>query len=398
MKKIFIIYLKELKDTLRDRRTIIMMLIVPLVFIPLLITITSKISISQHKKAAEKTLQISVISNGNATEFVKLLKEQSDMKVKELKDIEKVKESIKNEKTDFGIVFEQNFDNNLKNRVMNNVQLHYRFSSEMRILKNRIVKLLDTYKSNIVEKRLNGIGKDSSFITPFNISENDLASQKERIGKTIGGFLPYLFIIFSFLGAFYPAIDLAAGEKERGTIETLLVSPANRLQIVLGKFLVVMQASLMSAVVGFIGMYIAVQQLNDVSGKLMNILLKILEFKSIALVLSLLIPISIFFAAILLSLSIYAKSFKEAQSIITPLNFMVIAPAAIGMMPGIKLTTLTAMIPILNISLASKEVLAGTIKTGLLIETYLSLFILAGITLYFCTQWFKREDVIFRGV
>jgi sodium transport system permease protein len=375
-----------------------MMLVVPLVFIPLLITVTSKISISQHKKATERVLKISIVSNGNASDFVKLLKEQSDLKVNEAKDIEVVKESIRKSKTDFGIVFDDNFDKNLRERRVNNIQLHYRFSSEMKILKNRIVKILDSYKSKIIENRLSDIGKDISFITPFNISENDLASQKERIGKTIGGFLPYLFIIFSFLGAFYPAIDLAAGEKERGTIETLLVSPANRLQIVLGKFLVVMQASLMSAVVGFIGMYIAVQQLNDVSGKLMNILLKILEFKSIALVLSLLIPISIFFAAILLSLSIYAKSFKEAQSIMTPLNFMVIAPAAIGMMPGIKLTAITAMIPILNISLASKEVLAGTIKTGLLVETYLSLFVLAGITLYFCTQWFKREDVIFRGV
>jgi sodium transport system permease protein len=159
-----------------------------------------------------------------------------------------------------------------------------------------------------------------------------------------------------------------------------------------------MQASLMSAMVGFIGVYIAALQMNDSAGQLMNILLKILEFKSIALVLSLLFPLSIFFAAVLLSLSIYAKSFKEAQSIMTPLNFMVIIPAAIGMMPGIKLTAMTAMIPILNISLASKEILAGTIKIEFLAVTYISLFILAGISLYFCTQWFKREDVVFRGV
>ena len=104
----------------------------------------------------------------------------------------------------------------------------------------------------------------------------------------------------------------------------------------------------------------------------------------------------IFFAAILLTLSIYAKSFKEAQSIITPLNFMVIIPAFIGLMPGIKLNSVTALIPVLNVSLASKEILAGTISTGLLLETYLSLFVLAGISLYFCAQWFKREDIIFR--
>ncbi len=398
MKRILTIYLKELKDTLRDRRTLIMMVVIPLVLIPLIMTVTAKIAVSQNKKAKNKILQVCIISNGNAADFVKLIKSENDIKINDAKNLEEIKDLIRKRKLDFGIVITKDFDNNLKNKTINDISIYYRFSTEMDILKRRIMKVLDTYKSDIITKRLKSINMDNSFITPFNITEKDLASQKERIGKAIGGFLPYLFVIFSFMGAFYPAIDLAAGEKERGTIETLLVSPSTRLQIVLGKFLVVMQASLISAIIGFIGVYIAVLQMNDAAGQLMNILLKILEFKSIALVLSLLFPLSIFFAAILLSLSIYAKSFKEAQSIMTPLNFMVIIPAAIGMMPGIKLTTMTALIPILNISLASKEILAGTIKIGLLAETYISLFVLAGISLYFCTQWFKREDVVFRGL
>ena len=82
----------------------------------------------------------------------------------------------------------------------------------------------------------------------------------------------------------------------------------------------------------------------------------------------------------------------------TPLNIMVFIPVFIGMIPGIKLNVTTALIPILNVSLATREIISGTIKGGLLAEVYLSMLVLAFISLYFCSQWFKREDVIFRGI
>lgn len=126
-------------------------------------------------------------------------------------------------------------------------------------------------------------------------------------------------------------------------------------------------------------------------------IIKLIEVNSIVLMLSMLIPLCVFFAALLLSASVFARSFKEAQSIMAPLNFIVIIPVFIGIFPGIKLSPTTALIPILNVSLASKEIIAGTIKTGLLIEVYLVLIALAVLGLKFCAVWFKREDVIFRG-
>jgi len=99
----------------------------------------------------------------------------------------------------------------------------------------------------------------------------------------------------------------------------------------------------------------------------------------------------------ILSLSIYAKSFKEAQSIVAPLNIVIIFPAMIGTMPGMELNTMTALIPVLNVSLAAKDLVAGIINPFLMMEVYVSLFALAGLSLWFCVKWFSREETIFRN-
>jgi sodium transport system permease protein len=130
----------------------------------------------------------------------------------------------------------------------------------------------------------------------------------------------------------------------------------------------------------------------------MNAVMAILDVQTVLLVLSLLLPLTVFFAAFLLSMSVFAKSYKEAQSMISPLMIVVILPVMIGLFPGIELDPVTALIPVLNVSLATKEIIAGTIKTGLLLEVYASLLVLAGVSLFGCARWFEREETIFRGV
>ena len=162
--------------------------------------------------------------------------------------------------------------------------------------------------------------------------------------------------------------------------------------------MVITAAGLISAGLAIVGLYFAIKQAVNLPKGLLGGLLKIIELKSILLILSLLVPLCVFFAAILLSISIFANSFKEAQSIMTPMNFIVIVPVIIVILPGIKLNAVTALVPILNVSLATKDIIAGSIKTGLLIEVFASLFTIAGLSLYFCSKWFKREEVIFRGI
>ncbi|MFW5707063.1 MAG: ABC transporter permease, partial [Bacteroidota bacterium] len=104
----------------------------------------------------------------------------------------------------------------------------------------------------------------------------------------------------------------------------------------------------------------------------------------------------IFFAGLLIPLTIYAKTFKEAQSIVTPLTFIVIIPAALGLIPGIEYNLVTALIPIVNITLATKEIIAGTIHIPYYLVTVGSLIGLAALSVVFCANWFGKETNILR--
>ena len=199
------------------------------------------------------------------------------------------------------------------------------------------------------------------------------------------------------MGAMYPALDLGAGEKERGTIETLLTSPAGRMEILLGKLGVISLSGFLSAISGIIGLFVGLQFMTELPLEIITTMRSIIEVKTIALILSLIVPVSIFFSAILLSISFYAKSFKEAQSLVTPINILILFPALIGLIPGVELNWKTALIPIVNIALVTKEIIAETVSGVLLLEVYGSMIILAVVGLFFTRWWFNREEVIFRG-
>ena len=396
MNTIKIIFKKELIDTLRDRRTLITMVALPLLLIPLLFSISSKLMTKQMKKAQAEVLKIGLIANDNAEQFREMLVNSENVKIIENISIERARALIQKDSLAGAFSFDQDFDKELMELKAGKVHVYYKTKERQSITKMRLLELIKGFEKKLMSTRLKKLGFQQSIVNTVKLYEINIATPKERVGQIIGGFLPYLFILFCFLGCMYPAIDLGAGEKERGTLETLMTSPANRLHILIGKFGVVVLTGVMSAIISMIGMYVGIKQMTEIPPELLGAMLSILELHSIVLVLSLLVPLTIFFAGIELSLSIYAKSFKEAQSIISPLTLVVILPAFIGLLPGMVLNKTTALIPILNVSLASKDILSGTVNSVLLAEVYLSMFLLAGISLYFCSKWFAREETIFR--
>jgi sodium transport system permease protein len=398
MKKIFVIIKKELIDILRDRRSLMMMVVLPILLIYLIMNITITLSRSQTRKAEEKVLKVALITNGNASALRAKFLDRKDMEVSEDIAADRINDLIREKKLDFAIVIGQGFDQKVAEKESGEVDLIYKASRENKIAERRILALLKEYREELLSARLEELNLAHSFVEPLTINETDLSTQKEKLGEVIGGFLPYIFVIFCFMGAMYPAIDLAAGEKERATLETLLTSPASRMQIVLGKFLVVTFTGIISAAISMLALYFSIKGTPEIPKNTMETLFRIIEPKSVGLLASLLVPLCVFFAASLLSISIFARSYKEAQSLIMPLYFLVIIPVLIGLFPGISLNTTTAFIPVLNVSLATKEIISGTITTGLLLEVYASLLILAALSLVFCSWWFKREEVIFRGI
>lgn len=399
MKLLTIIFRKELRDMLRDRRTLFFMIVMPFLVIFLIFNLSMRLGMDMEKRAQEKELQVAVFAAGPLPEFINMLQVSKKVKINTTVNKKEIEQTVQNGRLDFAISFAEDFSETVDREGTNEVQIYYKAStSENEMALERIRKVMEKYKQQLLERRLQKKNMTAAFVEPIKIVEKDVSSIREKMGQRLGGMLPYFLVIFCFLGAMYPAIDLAAGEKERGTMETLLVSPASRLQIVVGKFLVVTASGIFTALSSVLWLYLVFRQSRMIPPGVLGVILKLIEWKSLLLLFSMIIPLCAFFAAILLSVSVFAKSYKEAQSIITPLNIMIIIPVLIGIFPGIKLNATTALIPILNISLATKEIIAGTISPLLMVEVFLVLFALAALGLIFCTRWFNREAVIFRGV
>ena len=392
-----IVFRKELKDQLRDRRTLMFMIVIPLLIFPVLFNVLFSVEKSSREKARAKHLEVALITHGNAARFAELASDLENLTVRTDVPEDSVRAWVEAESIDGAWVFAEDFDERLGENRAGKLTLYYRSSGDNLVIRNRLSDPIDEFEEEILEERYERLGLDDDIGVGIDGRRINTASMEERIGKQVGGFLPYLFILFCFMGTMYPAIDLGAGEKERGTLETLLTAPVNRFHILIGKLGVVTLSGLVSACVAIGGLYIGFRRAEEIPEEFFDLIVKILGWDTVAILVSLLIPLAIFFAGLLLSVSFSARSFKEAQSLITPLNIAVILPAAIGMMPGIEMSYVTAVIPVLNVSLATREIIAGTIQMSHLVSVYASLVVLAMAALYLASQWFRRESIIFRS-
>lgn len=182
-------------------------------------------------------------------------------------------------------------------------------------------------------------------------------------------------------------------------METLLCSPAARTDIVLGKFCMVLTGAVAALVFSLVSMGVTLLILRPlfVSGAARAAAaIPTVDPLGILGVLAMVAPVAVLFSAVEFTISLYAKSFKEAQSYLTPLIFAVIIPAGIGALPGIELSFRLALVPILNISLACREMLSGVWHWGYIAVIFGSTALYAAVALALAVRMFKREDVIFR--
>jgi sodium transport system permease protein len=396
------IYSKELRDLLRDRRTVISTIIVPTVIMPLImfgfISIASRIV----SKAREEIPRIMVVggedSPGIRAELVKSGKFKVETASPDWKTL------ISDKKVRAAVEIPAGFEKSLAAGSAPELTL-YKYEGEMK--SGLAVGDLDYFfkglRDRATAKLLADRGLPATIARPFDVKQVNVAAPEKVGGNLFGGIVPYFIIFLCLTGAMYPAMDLTAGEKERGTMETLLCSPAARTDIVLGKFLTVLTGSISAVVFSLISMGVTLVVLGPVlassaprmagSGMAMPSIAPL----GILGVLAMVLPVSVLFSAVVFTVSLFAKSFKEAQSYVTPLIFIVIIPAMMGMLPGVELNFRLAMVPILNISLVSKEMLSGVWHWGYIAMIFGSTALYAAVALATAVRMFKREDVIFRG-
>lgn len=403
MRRIGTIFRKELKDTLRDRRTLLMMVVIPLALYPVLITVFSKVEKGRQERLESKELDVAFIDSGQGADLRAVIENPLlHFKINAFEGYDRVatgdtlflRELIREQKVDAAIILASDFDDHVDSMKAGRLEMVVKVTDEAKTA-GRIEAALEIFKEAKRTERYSKLAVDKGFYEVLDVKKTNVATPQEKLGAIVA-ILPYFFIVFCMMGSMYPAIDLGAGEKERGTIETLITSPASRIEILVGKLGVVMVAGLASALLSVVGIMIAVSQADDTVGALVSMLYSILEAKSLVLIMLMLLPLAAFFASFLLSLSIYARSFKEAQSMISPLFIVILMPAFIGMMPGMELNPVTAAIPVLNVTLGTKAIIAGTITAPLYIEAMVSLLALAAIGILGSIRWFGKESNILR--
>lgn len=396
-----VVYRKELTDQLRDRRTLISMIVVPIVLFPLLTVGFGTLAVWSVQKARRQGATVMLLEAEHAPELAQRIRQTEGFQI--VAPAPDYAERISDKKLRAAVEFPSGFKEKLS-RVASQpprITIYYyegEIHSEFAV--RNLQKILEEYREQTVAERLAERNLSTEILEPFQAEEENVASPEKVGGTVLGGILPYFIIILCLTGAMYPAIDLTAGEKERGTIETILASPVSRSELVFGKFLMVLTASVTTALLA-LGSFAATllvpaAALREALAKGSQELPFVISGLVVAAVFLMVFPLAVMFSGALLAIALLAKSYKEAQSYISPLMIVVILPAIAAMLPGVELNSKLALVPILNVSLVSKEILTGNYPWDLILVIFGSSCAYALAALGVAVAAFNRESVLFR--
>jgi sodium transport system permease protein len=403
LRNVLLVWAKELRDTLRDRRTVIWSIVFPVLVIPLLMFGMIGVIAKQEQKSRVETVSVVMQGEDGSPELARRLRE-----IERFTFIDPPGDlvtAIGDKRVRAAIEIPGDFDATLAAGGQPTVVVRYHkgeFKSEAAVRDVR--RVAGAYRQELLGERLAAYGLGERDLEPFSISSQNVATKEQVTGRAAGGLVPYIIILMSLVGAMFPAIDLTAGEKERGTMETILASSVGRLDLVLGKFLTVMTASVATVVLSLgslaVTAIVIVPRLAGEAARgdlkeLVEMARQVDPFGILGM-LFLVLPLTMLFSAVLMSVALFARTHREAQQYVGPLPMVVIIPAMIGMLPGTELTTKTSLIPITSTSLASKELLAGSFHWGPMALIFGSSCLYALIALVFAVRQFQREEVLFR--
>jgi sodium transport system permease protein len=422
---VLVIFRREVRDQVRDRRTLFMIFVLPILLYPIL-----GISIVQLSTAFEqKPRTVLVIGPEYLPEEPPLLdakgagfdpslfEVRSDAerlrvvtRPAEGQDIEpdQPKWLIQAHAADAVVTVPRDLREQLKQMKRPNLPIIYDLADESsQVTYLRVKEVMSNWKEKVVQARLKQDKLPPSYTEPFEVKAVNVAQPSKMKGSAWSRIFPFLLVMMSLTGAFYPAIDLCAGEKERGTMETLLISPASRAEIVMGKFLTVVLASMMTALLNLISMGLTgvqlASQIGSAAGDSAHRVAAVTAIAPPSLsaacwMVLLLVPLSVFFSAICLALAVLARSMKEGQYYMTPLYLVCLPLIFLTLAPGIELNLFYSLVPVTGVSLLLRALILGdyAVAKRFFLPVLVPTIVYGAIALRWAIDQFRREEVLFR--
>ena len=418
---------REIRDQLRDRRTLFMVAILPMLMYPLLGT--SFFQLSQFmRQHTGKVLVVgaSQLDQGETPplfekdRFHQDLYDQGEDKKRlaiQLSDtapssaIPEAQDQLADGSVDVFLLFPDGFANQLaslresesasSSEVPRPLVLFNSAREQSQVAQMRVERLLRRWQQEIAKSNLSARDVPIEAVQPILVQRQDVAKEGARDARLWAKLLPFVAFIWALTGAFYPAIDLCAGEKERGTLETLLASPARRSEVVAGKLLTVMTFSFCTALLNIIGLMVTarlvISQLATLGpGESMAIS----PPSTVALLwlVVAMIPMVALFSALSLAFASYARSTKEGQYYYMPLFLGTMPLMMLPMSPGVELNLGNSLVPVMGLVLLLRSVLEG--QTAMALAYAPPAIITTLVCCWLATRWaisqFSQESVLFR--
>lgn len=397
----WIVYMKELRALLRDRKTLIFTILIPIFAMPLMGFGFAKVASIMTAKANTQEIKYAVFGAQNAPAVAALFASEPSFREVKLAGPEEIKAAIADERIKLALSLPERFDETIGSSQQAAIGLHFNSADAGDITRKRVGAVIEKYNAGLRDKALTSFKLSPPqlefVLNPVKLDEHSTANQRARMGALIGGFLPYILLFVCLMAAMYPAIDIGAGEKEAGTLETLLLAPVARTELVTGKFMVLFTFGLAAALLMVASLGVVLRFFVAKLGPALAAVVQSLGAADLALVALMLVPTAAIFAAVLLAMSIYAKSYKDAAGMMQPMIIVAILPILLAMVPGVELTWMWASVPLTNVALAMKEIVKGTMDYQKFVMILFSSSVIAGALLMWCRSWFNREEVLFRN-
>ena len=385
------IFSKEIKEVLRDKRMLYLIILLPFFLYPVLFTLIGGVGASQQEKLMQQEIAVWVSPNAVDTPLPDLLAQDPSLKV-EMKAFAEA--DLEGQKRTMGIQLPDDYQERLNNGQSAEIVIYADQSQDVLNMRERILRTqLTGLGDQLLNERLASKELSPEFANPLSIDSVDL-SPEESGDRMMVAFLPMMILLFIFIGCIYIAIDITAGEKERRTLQTLVTTTASTKEIVAGKFLAVAAVGIVSATMNILSLVVA-----------MNIQAYLLEEESAGMAMNLapeawvwlvilVLLTTLFLGALSLAVVLLANSYKEAQSYVSPLMMVVLIPAMMAIMPGVELNMQTALIPVFNVALSIVAILKGNFDTSMLAIVAAASFVYGILALYLASLSFGNENII----
>lgn len=420
---------KELSEILRDRRTIITLVLMPLLLYPLLSVAFQQFFLASNLNPSRPPdFRIGVASENERRILGQILSRGERALFQQHPGLEKIRtpEDRKRVETDVLLVDdlgEAMADSRIDVGIHIPGNLDFPFTPPPGTIQRVQILFIDRNAVslaavNYLERRLHALNDDTQFrVMPavkkqWTTLEPDVGESVPGKRKTalffaldlvplaragedglinLAALVPLILILMTITGAVYPAIDLTAGERERGTLEILVAAPVPRMGLLFAKYVTVVVVALLTAVVNLTAMMITLASsglgrlLVGETGLTLGLILQLL---------GLLVLFALFFSAVLLSLTSFARSFKEAQAYLIPLMLASLGPGLVGLLPGLKLENFV-VVPLVNIVLMARDLFQGQLQTGPALLTIVVTLAYAGAAITLAARTFGAEGVLY---